>query len=181
MHCCVLLSLASLSASISSLNALLMAACRPTLESSLRRGFLGCEGGRWLTASRRGSVETAAATAETSAAEISTCGLDVDWIARSSRLGFGLWEGGREGGKKEECHSNRFGRFAASPPGCSSVFLLLSCLYFRFSQKSALYPNRPISIQRPLLFFLLLNRTVFLSRLTRIRTNQVSSSPPARP
>lgn len=81
MHCCVLLSLASLSASISSLNALLMAACRPTLESSLRRGFLGCEGGRWLTASRRGSVETAAATAETSAAEISTGGLDVDWIA----------------------------------------------------------------------------------------------------
>ena len=52
----------------------------------------GCEGGRWLTASRRGSVETAAATAETSAAEISTGGLDVDWIARSSRLGFGLWE-----------------------------------------------------------------------------------------
>ena len=41
-------------------------------------------------------METAAATAETSAAEISTGGLDVDWIARSSRLGFGLWEGGRE-------------------------------------------------------------------------------------
>jgi hypothetical protein len=46
-------------------------------------------------------VESAAAAAGTLAAEISAGGLGADWIARCSRLGFGLWEGEREVRKGE--------------------------------------------------------------------------------
>lgn len=75
MHCCVLLSFASLSASMSSLNALFMAARtarRAQIADASRKSWEGEEAGP-MKPRRKGSKETTAAVAEASAAEILMC------------------------------------------------------------------------------------------------------------